>query len=325
MRNKIRILLSVSALLLFCFFMSEMFYGDTIFKKDREKVKGVVVEEYKDRVVLSTMDGEQKILRRDIKRIDYDREEQNLTRMGNLYQDRGMYKEAYHYYSQALKINPEYKSAKEGLDYTGSMLQQFGRRMKLEHISKMNDEKAWRSGVDIPEETMEAQLRRVLGFSVESHGANFRVTSVRKGSPATDAGLLKGDVIVAVWGRMVGYTRPEEFIKRIVSPEVMEVRLTILRNAEIEVKKVSGNLPSLIGADIEYSETEGFEVSTVSPGSEAEMSGLVPGDILVEVEGKATRYMPMREMEKMFIDKKGSSVNVSARRNISLWKQFEEK
>ncbi len=325
MKNRFKGLLSILFLLMFCLFLSGIFYGDTIFKKDRERVKGVIVEEYRDRVIVSTIDGEQKILRSDVKKIDYDLEEQNLTSMGDLYQDRGMYQDAYYYYGQALKINPQYKRAKEGLDLSGSMLQQTGRKVKLAHIQRMNEEKVWRSGMKMPEENMEAQLRRVLGFSVESYGANFKVIYVQKFSPADSAGLDVGDVIVAVWGRMVGYTRPEEFMAKVVSMDVMEVRLTIVKNLEIRVKDVLGDTSSLIGADVTYSETEGFEVGSVAPGGEAERVGLVPGDIFAKIEGESTRYMPLKEMKKMFAARKGKTIKVSVKRDISLWKSFAKK
>jgi tetratricopeptide (TPR) repeat protein len=81
--------------------------ADTVIMKSRERVKGVVVEEYSDRVRISTMEGEREILKNGIERIVYDLEEQNLTNLADFYMDRGMYKMAYHYYEQALNVNPE--------------------------------------------------------------------------------------------------------------------------------------------------------------------------------------------------------------------------
>jgi predicted metalloprotease with PDZ domain len=308
-----------------CLIVPEQASGDTVIKKDREKVKGVIVEEYKDRIVLSTMDGEQKIMKSDIDNISYDLEEQNLTRMGDLYQDRAMYQEAYYYYNQALKVNPNYKPAREGVDYSGSMLQQFSRKMKLEHINRMNEEKAWRSGVKIEEGDIADQVNKVLGFSIEPFGANFKVSEVRKASPASDAGLKEGDIIVALWGRMTGYTRPEDLMTKIMAAEVMEVRFTILRGIVINVPASGGSLSAMLGTDITYSETEGFEVTGVVPESEAWKKGVVEGDILVEIEGVSTRYMPLEELERSVEDKRGEPVSFSVKRDISIWKRFEKK
>ncbi|MFA6636968.1 MAG: PDZ domain-containing protein [Candidatus Omnitrophota bacterium] len=309
----------------FCVLLAETFYGDVVITKDREKIKGVIVEEYKDRVVISTLDGEKEILRRDIANINFDLEEQNLVSMGDLYQDRAMYQESYYYYRQALEVNPNCKSAKEGLDYSGSMLQQFERKMKLNHIKRMNEENAWRMGVKTPEENIEEEFRRGLGFSVEPYKANFRVTDVQRLSPAYEAGLIEGDIIVALWGRMVGYSRPEEFVSRIMSSDVIEVRLTIERGLEIELEDTSGNLTSLMGMNIAYSETEGFEVMSVAEGGRAARAGIIAGDIFTEIEGNSTRYMPLSDMERVFMEKMGSSVNVTIKRDISIWKRFSQR
>ena len=130
----------------FCLLWAASSLADTVMMKDRERVKGVVVEEYSDRVVISTMDGEKELLKSKIDKIVYDFEEQNLTSLADFYQDRGMYKTAYYYYEQALKVNPDYKKAKEGLNYVHTYVQQTDRIRKLDHIQRMNDEKLWQQG-----------------------------------------------------------------------------------------------------------------------------------------------------------------------------------
>ena len=46
---------------------------------DEKRVKGVVVEDYDDRIVLSTIDGEKSIMKQKIERILYDMDEQNFN------------------------------------------------------------------------------------------------------------------------------------------------------------------------------------------------------------------------------------------------------
>jgi membrane-associated protease RseP (regulator of RpoE activity) len=325
MNNRVRAGFCFLFLAVIWVFSCERSFGDTIIKKDKEMVKGVIVEDYKDRVVISTIDGEKKIMKGDIEVINYDLEEQNLTSMGGFYQDRGMYMEAYHYYNQALKISPNFKPAREGLDFSGAMLQQMGRKKKLEHISRMNEEKAWRSGINIAEESHEKKLKDELGFSVEPYGANFKVTSVQRSSPADDGGLRVGDIIVALWGRKVGYISVQEFISGVITPEMMEVKLTILRNMELMAENRSGNISGLLGVSIGYSETEGFEVKSVSPGGMAMKLGFAAGDTISEIEGRSTRYMTLEEMDKISMDKKGESLSVVIKRDLSLWKRFNKK
>ncbi len=325
MGNKNIILAGVLAIIMFCFFPSGVFRADTVIKNDREKVKGVVVEEYVDRVVISTTDGEKEILRSDIEKIDYDLEEQNLTRLGDQYQDKGMYQDAYHYYSQALKINPDYKSAKDGLDYSSNLMQQFSRKMKSDHVKRMELERDWRMGVSVAEDTMAEDLREVLGFSVEPDGAGFNVTDVSLASPAWKGGLRKGDSIVAVWGRLIGYTKPEVFMKRILLPEVREVKVTIIRGKEINVKNASGNAEATIGSRLGYSKTEGFEFLYVAPGGPADAAGIEKGDVVARIDGKSTRYMSLEELENLFVSKKGGPLDLGIKRELSIWKTFKEK
>jgi membrane-associated protease RseP (regulator of RpoE activity) len=325
MKNGMKVALGILAGMFFWVFLAEISYCDTIIKKDRERIKGVIVEDYTDRVVISTMDGELEILKSDVADINYDLEEQNLTSMGDLYQDRARYQEAYYFYKQALSINPHYKSAREGLDYSGSMIQQFGRKLKLDHISRMNEEHSWHSGVQVQEESKEDRLRRVLGFAVAPFGANFRVTEVKQGSPSYAAGLEPGDVIVAVWGRMVGYSKLEDFLSRVVSEELMEVRLTILRDVELDLAGASGNINSLMGAGIAYSESEGFDVTGVVSGGASEKAGLQPGDVIMEIEDESTRYMTLKDMEHCLGKKKDSYAVVKIKRELSIWKGFDKK
>ena len=63
-------------------FIPTVIYADTIIMKDRTRMKGLVVDEYVDRVSLSTIDGEKYVFRKDIDRIEYDTPEQNFMQMG---------------------------------------------------------------------------------------------------------------------------------------------------------------------------------------------------------------------------------------------------
>ena len=47
-------------------------FSDTIYLKDKSQVKGIVVEEYNDRIVISTEYGESEMMKEEIKKIIYD-------------------------------------------------------------------------------------------------------------------------------------------------------------------------------------------------------------------------------------------------------------
>src|SRR3989344_4991561 len=90
-------------------------FADTIRKKDGAELKGIVVEDYKDRIVFSTADGEVTIMKSDIGELIFDTEEDNLMKLAEQAQDRKDYLTAYGYYDMAAKINPESKRAKDGI------------------------------------------------------------------------------------------------------------------------------------------------------------------------------------------------------------------
>ena len=68
---------------LFCWV--SMAGADTVSLKSGAQQKGIVVEKYNDRVVLSTVDGEVEVKDSDIKDIIYDRREDNLVKLGDFH------------------------------------------------------------------------------------------------------------------------------------------------------------------------------------------------------------------------------------------------
>ncbi len=313
-------ILKFSAAVILFFLSAGHLSADIIILRDRERVMGLVVEEYKDRIIVSTPDGEREIMKRDIREMKYDLEEQNHTQKGNVYRDRGMYFDAYQEYARALDINPEYKPAREGLDHIGAIIQLLGRKMREDHVERMNIERDWRMRAAGPDGGLSERFVSAVGFSVVPFGINFKVEDVRPLSPASRAGIKEGDVIIALWGRLVGYKSPEEFMSDVIYPQVREVKFVVDRDKEIEVSDSQGGPAGLIGARLSYDDEEGFRVSAAEPEGRASASGIRYGDVVVAVDGKSTRYMRQEEMLEKLEEKKGSTVTLTVRRDISVWK-----
>ena len=55
-----RILVNI---LIILFLMATLIYADTVIMKDGKEAKGLIVDEYTDRITLSTVDGERSISR----------------------------------------------------------------------------------------------------------------------------------------------------------------------------------------------------------------------------------------------------------------------
>ena len=302
-------------------------FADTVLMRNNEKIMGVVVEEYKDRIILSTVDGEREILRDQIRKIIFDFEEQNLTSLGDFYRDRGLFRKAYYYYSKALELNPDYKRAKEGLNYSGTHIQQTGRIKKLSHIQRLNQQAKWEKGISAPSElsdseNMEKQIKSNLGISLKNVKESFEVSGVVLGSPASKAGIHKGDVILAVWGGAISYMSPNEVMEELATPGVMDIQMTFSRRMVIKLPNVSGGYDDHLGAKLSFSEMDGLVVEAVYTGSEAEKSGLKKDDAVIELQGQPTRYMSMQDVIRTINSRRGEGIALNIKRDVVLWKKF---
>jgi len=299
-------------------------HADTVILNSKERIKGVIVEDYKDRIIISTVEGEKKIMREDIKDIIYDLEEQNLTSLGDLYQDKGSYKKAYYYYDKALEINPDYKKAKDGLNYVGTYLQQTSRRLKLDQLERRNVEDEWRKrGAGVSEPSKEEEIKNTFGFGLREEKGRFEIYEIRPGSAADKAGLRKGDILLEAWGRAVSYMQPEEVMNKLMTPSIMDMQITIERTRLLNIDNNKGKYNVLLGGRLGFSEIEGLMFKEVYPGKIADKAGLKEGDIVISLGGKSTRYMSMKDAADIIAMKKGDTLSLKIKRNIILWKKFK--
>jgi serine protease Do len=161
-------------------------------------------------------------------------------------------------------------------------------------------------------------------FRLPEH-SGVLVADVEPDSPAAKGGLKSGDVIIAIGGRVVGSTK--QVTSRIASAKIGEqLELKILRTGREETLHVPVvNEPGPIVPDPnarrisrdglgvvvepvtkELSDEVGMElppglfVDSVVPGSVADKAGVIPGDVIREVNGVAT---PNVESLKAVVEK----------------------
>ncbi|HLA40943.1 MAG TPA: trypsin-like peptidase domain-containing protein, partial [Candidatus Glassbacteria bacterium] len=154
---------------------------------------------------------------------------------------------------------------------------------------------------------------RALGLE-SPQGVLVEDFSPREGSPASRAGILRGDVIVAVDGRQVNYTHQlQETIAKFRPGEVVKVRLfrngqyherqVLLGSKEISSQreapapKVSLPRTSTLGMELRslnqddlselgLEESRGVVVERVNEGGLAATSGMQAGDVILKVDQK---------------------------------------
>ncbi|MDD5136859.1 MAG: nickel pincer cofactor biosynthesis protein LarC, partial [Candidatus Omnitrophica bacterium] len=72
--------------------------ADSVITNEGEEIKGIVLEDYKDRIIMSTVSGEKTILKDDIKELYFDEEEDNLIKLAEQAKERRDYIRALTYY-----------------------------------------------------------------------------------------------------------------------------------------------------------------------------------------------------------------------------------
>ena len=154
-----------------------------------------------------------------------------------------------------------------------------------------------RGSFGIDSQDIDEELARLLSLQTRRGAV---VTRVYTGSPAAKAGLLPGDVVVAIDGRPVPNQQALHNTEGLL-PVGTPVQVEVLRGGEsLEVKLVLAPRPrSLVGAELDarlagaafsalpervrQRGIAGVLVSEVAPGSRAARSGLATGDRIVGV------------------------------------------
>jgi Do/DeqQ family serine protease len=148
-------------------------------------------------------------------------------------------------------------------------------------------------------QSLNAEIARMLGAKEDQQGAV--VTQVREGSPAANAGLQSGDVIVAANGRPVlnesdlynaeglaaiGSTVELKLLRE-GKPTSVSARIEAETVATTDAAKLDARLAGATLADLnERARADGksgVSVSSVAPGSRAAQMGLKAGDVVFGV------------------------------------------
>jgi hypothetical protein len=290
--------------------------ADTIYMKDNKEIKGIVLEDYKDRVLLSTVDGERTLMKSDIRELYFDTEEQNLIKLGEQAREKGDFIKAFVYYDKAFKINPNSKAAKEGIVFLQGYLFKKDIAKKEEDVNRRNEFEALGSGpvtIRTDEERLKEEigkLRKTTGITLKSTNGVMVIDSVDLSSPAYDTGIRKGDLLIGIWGRLVGYLSLQEVIQRLLEKTSLETKCTIDRDVFLYAND--------IGADFKM-QFDGLTVEDVKGGSAAEGAGLKQDDIITSISGQSTRYMPIKKAVKLIRRAKYGTINLTIRREIVMW------
>lgn len=269
-------------------------FADTVMLLNGDEVKGLVVDEYIDRIVMSTFEGEKTFLRKDIGSIQYEGEETRLLKLAETATGRGRYKNAIYYYETVLKLNPDSVAARDG--EIAAIRKQLGPGAEIarEEIALMLSlDETVPGAAENETASYEKNVRDLLGIKIKKDEKNNTcyVEEVIPGSAAADYKIKKGDIISAVWNDNVKYMSYEGMMGKLAGPEFSMIKLSIEREAVFPE-------PKKIKLDVGIKE-EGYFIKGISAMPAGENGSASPGDWVLEINSASTRYMPMGELNKL--------------------------
>jgi len=305
-----------------CVLQAAIAAADTVSLKSGEDIKGIVVEEYGDRVVISTYEGEKGILKKDIREIRYDQLEQNLVKLGDMYAGRLEYEKAYFYYDKAYRANPSHQAARDKMNYITGYLFRKREQDKLSDVKRRKDfDNLPSPGKSKEDDPKRALIEEVFGISLGDKKNRIEITNVREPSPAHMAGLKKNDALISVWGRLTGYMSAESVARDLLKENFGEIKMDIGR--EITIKKdgsSGGSYADILGARFDMP-VDGLTVAGVAPEGKAASAGLMKNDLITAICGVSTRYMPLKEAIKMIEDRTPGTITLTVRRKVTIWRK----
>lgn len=314
---------------LFLLLICGVLYADTILLKDGQELKGVVVEDYHDRVIFSTENGGVCLLKNNIEKIGYDVLEENFVRLGIAYRDKGDYKLALHYYQGAYKLNPRMKEAEAGILLVTNMMFRKS-ESDLEKKAALRQEAEENMGMPAATEATEAgpspaqinELWEDAGIAIDTAGPDIKVSGVLKGAPAAEAGIEKDDIIVSVWGRLVKYMPLEDVYDLFLHNKASELNVVASRLKTVVLRRnhIFRGAEYMLGARLVV-EFEGLTVGEVETGAPFDNTGILKKDRIARIAGASTTYMPLEAVYKLVEGMKVGMLNLEIQRGITFWKR----
>ncbi len=315
--NSLRTVLFLAALL-----TASACAADTVILKDGRRVKGLILDEFKDRIVLSTADGEKAIFKADIRYAAYDDEERALLQTGRAQFKRRQYIDAYYTYEKALETNPDLEEARQKLDFLRSYVETKTRYDVLDMVRAKNELYGGAEGA-----TLEKQVREELGLVLGTDGKYVFIDKmVRNVSGKDPSPYEEGDRIVSVWGEMAAYMSVDDVAEMLLRPG--EIRFVVERAMFPELSAANplsailafSTYRNIAGAELKLAK-KGVIADRVFPEGPFSRAGIRAKDLLYRIGGRNTRYMPFRDVIDVIMSNRGRELEVVVHRDITIWKK----
>lgn len=292
--------------------------------KDGRQIKGLVVEQHEDRVVINVERVETPVMRDKIQEIVFDAPEQSLLQMGESLEKSEHWDEAMAAYEKALKIRPNFEEAKKAvlrvrnhswskkaigpddeIEKRQSLYESWGKVDPTQKKPK-NEERAAQAD----------QILKNFGLTFFQTGDWVFVDSVTPNKDAAVAGLKKADRLVEIDGRSLRYLPLEVVEKDFLTPRYADFLLEFDRNTYLSVTGFEKDVVEL-GMRVTL-ESRGLMVKAVDADSPADKAGIRENDLLVYVNGISTRYLSLGKLIETLRSGSADTSIVCLRRRVTL-------
>ncbi len=295
--------------------------ADILYMKNKAELKGVIVEEYSDRYVLNTIEGEKNIPKGQVEAVKYDDKEQSYYQLGRDLQRVGRLQEALKAYQTAVNVRPDFQAASEAVFNVQRLIwleEQSHVESEVER-QKVLMSQAGQAMPEFPRAGLSA-MAGAFGMFEKRFGCRLQYfegwtvfTEIEPGSPAAQGGLREEDLLFSVWGDPVIRLSPSLIAEKLNNRD-KECEITIERVVKI-MDSLKGGVPSV---DFELS-YDSLRVSRIDAGTPAE-GRIFPGDLIIAINGQLTRYMTLaKAQEKM---NKGGQITFKIHRAVILRERF---
>ncbi len=310
--------LTLSLLLFYAPFSSA--FADTVVLKNGKELKGLVVEQHTDRIVLSTEKGELPILSNSVKDVLYDEPAQNFIKIGKDYEAKGSLGEAFAYYEKALETDPNSEEARRSMEGVRSRFWASateGPREEIEKRQIIYD--AWQRNKPLEEMFKTKALKQTkelqegLGLTLEKKDDWVRLAFVDPKKAAHHAGLKKNDRLVSIDNQSLRYLGVDVVAKKMLLPHYASFNIEFERDCFLNKEEARKMTLKELGFKLKI-KREGIITRSVRSESPAGASGIKNRDLLVKVNGVSTRYMSVREAVKLIENSEEDRVVVAVRR-----------
>lgn len=296
--------------------------ADTVTLKDDRRIRGLIVDEYKDRIVLSTSSGEKTIFKSDIRYAVYDDEERALLQTGREQFKRMQYIKAYYTYEKALELNPDLEEARQKRDFLRSYVETKTRYDVLDTVRTKNELYGGAAG-----KTLEVRVREEMGLVLGTDGKHVFIDKMIGNMSGEDPAPYKeGDRIISVWGELAAYMSVDEVAEMLLRPG--EIRLVVERTVFPKLSTLNPVAAVLTLAT--YRNIAGAELKLVKKGVVADRvfregpfsrAGIRVNDLLYRIGGRNTRYMPLGDVIDVIMSHRGRELEAVIHRDITIWKK----